>query len=359
MKSISFLIHGTSPRPVGGVKIIYQYANMFVKYGYDVTILFSESRKENESTINKTKYFAKYVIKKILRYHKRSWFVLDSRVKSKYIFDLSKENLNQYDVIIATMLSTSFHVAQIMNEKRLSAKCFYFVQDFEAWGVPESTVYKSYKLPLKKIAISGWLVERIKKVDENVICIPNGFDLNYFNLNVPIEGRNKFEISMLYHVDSRKRCQDSFEALEVLKRKYPQIHVNMFGAYSKPSNLPDWYSYIQMPNKESHNAIYNTSAIFINASAQEGWGLTVGEAMICGCAVVCSSNDGHRIMAKNNENALLFEVGNIDQIVKSIEMLLEDDNMRIRLAHAGNSFIQDFSWDNSVKKFIEVIEGEQ
>ena len=64
-------------------------------------------------------------------------------------------------------------------------------------------------------------------------------------------------------------------------------------------------------------------------------------------------------MAKNNENALLFEVGNIDQIVKSIEMLLEDDNMRIRLAHAGNSFIQDFSWDNSVKKFIEVIEGEQ
>ena len=62
-------------------------------------------------------------------------------------------------------------------------------------------------------------------------------------------------------------------------------------------------------------------------------------------------------MAKNNENALLFEVGNVEQIVKLVESLIEDETYRIRIARNGNQFIQQFSWDNSVKKFIDVLEG--
>lgn len=357
MKSICFLLHGTAPRPVGGVKVIYQYSNMLVKLGYDVTILFSENHDMNDSLLNRIKYLIKFCVKKILKYDKRVWFSLNERVKIKYLLKFSNENFNKYDFLIATMLSTSFHLKQIIEQQQLTSKCFYFVQDFEAWGVPETYVYESYKLPMTKIVISQWLEEQVKKIDRNVEYIPNGFDFNYFKLNNPIQYRNKFEISMLYHIDSRKRCMDTFSALDVLKKKYPLIHVNMFGAYPLSLKLPDWYTYVQLPNKDEHNFIYNSSAIFINASAQEGWGLTVGEAMICGCAVVCSNNDGHRIMAKHNETALLFEVGNVEQIVKLVESLIEDETYRIRIARNGNEFIQQFSWDNSVKKFIDVLEG--
>lgn len=357
MKKICFLLHGTAPRPVGGVKVIYQYANMFVKFGYDVTILFCESRNIKNPLLIRIKCLFKFCVKKIIKYDKCDWFSLDDRVKIKYLLSISDENLNKFDFVIATMLSTSYHLYQIKNKYHLASKCFYFVQDFEAWGVSEQYIYESYKLPLKKIAISQWLENIIRKVDNNVICIPNGFDFNYFTLSTPIENRNRFEISMLYHIDIRKRCSDAFSALELIKKKYPQLHVNIFGAYPKPSNLPNWYTYVQKPTKEIHNSIYNSSSIFINASAQEGWGLTVGEAMICGCAVVCSNNDGHRIMAKHNETALLFEVGNVEQIVKLVESLIEDDLYRIRIARNGNQFIQQFSWDNSVKKFIDVLEG--
>lgn len=356
MKSICFLIHGTAPKPVGGVKVVYQYANMLAECGYSVSVMFGEKRKNKETFSELCRDFSKFVYKKLLRFDKKQWFHLDSRVRTRYVFDFTSE-FDSYDVLIATMLSTSFHLAGA--RKKPCTKCLYFVQDFETWNVSKSCVLDSYKLDLKKIAISPWLFDIIKSVDSKVEYVPNGFDFDYFRLQTPIAVRNRFEIAMLYHTDTRKRCDDSFAALAILKQKYPQLHVNMFGAYPKPANLPDWYSYIQKPNKEQHNALYNSSAVFMNASEQEGWGLTVGEAMICGCAVVCSNNEGHLIMAKDDKTALVFEVGNIQQIVKQIERLILDDILRQTIAKQGNEFIQQFTWKKSMEKFIAVIEEEK
>ena len=353
MKSICFLIHGTAPKPVGGVKVVYEYANMFVEKGYKVSVLFGEKRKNKESLLELCKDFVKFICKKLMRFDKKQWFLIDNRVSIRYVFDFTTE-FYSYDVLIATMLSTSYHLAEA--RKKNCTKCMYFVQGFETWNVSESYVLNSYKLNLRKIAISPWLFDKIKSVDSNVVYIPNGFDFDYFSLQKPIERRDKFAISMLYHTNPQKRCLDLFEALLLLKQKYPQLHVNMFGAYPKPNNLPDWYSYIRKPNKNLHNDLYNSSAIFLNASEQEGWGLTVGEAMICGCAVVCSNNDGHLIMAKDKETALVFEVGEIQQIVSCIERLFNDDVLRQKIAYQGNVYIQQFSWKKSLEKFISVIE---
>ena len=355
MKSILFLIHGTAPKPVGGVKIVYQYANMLVQKGYGVTVLFGEKRKAHVSPVEWGREFFKYIIKKITRYDKRTWFSLDKRVNLKYVFEFSAEKCAAYDVLVATMLSTSYHLAAL--RLKSCTKYLYFVQGFEAWNASKPCVLDSYRLPLKKIAISPWLYDVIKSVDDNVVYIPNGFDFTYFSLLQPIVQRTRYEIAMLYHENSRKRCADTFAALDIVKQKFPNLHVNMFGAFPAPRNLPSWYSYTQKPNKAQHNAIYNASAIFVNASEQEGWGLTVGEAMICGCAVVCSDNQGHLIMAKDEDTALVFKVGAIEQMASQIERLILDDALRCALAERGNKFIQQFSWEKSLEKFIAVIEG--
>lgn len=44
------------------------------------------------------------------------------------------------------------------------------------------------------------------------------------------------------------------------------------------------------PTPEQHLKINNESAIYLGCSKLEGWGLTVGEAMMCGQAVVCTDN---------------------------------------------------------------------
>lgn len=94
-----------------------------------------------------------------------------------------------------------------------------------------------------------------------------------------------------------------------MKTKIPQLHVNIFGFPSKPSNLPSWYSYYQQPNKKLHNEIYNTSAIYVGASYSEGFCLTPPEAMMCGCAVACTDIGGYKTVGIDGITALLSPVG--------------------------------------------------
>ena len=75
------------------------------------------------------------------------------------------------------------------------------------------------------------------------------------------------------------------KALETVKKEIPDLHVTMFGTPDRPQNLPEWYSYYKCPDRETHNKILNDTAVFVAASNLEGFGLTVGESMICGCAV--------------------------------------------------------------------------
>ena len=39
MKSITFILPKTAPRPVGGIKVVFEYANMLKKDGYDAHIM--------------------------------------------------------------------------------------------------------------------------------------------------------------------------------------------------------------------------------------------------------------------------------------------------------------------------------
>ena len=105
----------------------------------------------------------------------------------------------------------------------------------------------------------------------------------------------------------------------------PSLEVDLFGVPSAPANLPDWMHYYQTPNKETHNLLYNRAAIYLAPSVIEGWGLTVGEAMMCGQAVVCSDIRGFReILAGQHddlpESAFLF-VGTIDEAIEKAKMI--------------------------------------
>ena len=78
--------------------------------------------------------------------------------------------------------------------------------------------------------------------------------------------RDKFAVVMLYHEMERKGCKYGFEALELVKQRYPQLKVTLFGTPELPTDLPEWYEYYQRPDREMHNRIYNEAAIFLGTS---------------------------------------------------------------------------------------------
>ena len=111
------------------------------------------------------------------------------------------------------------------------------------------------------------------------------------------------------------------------------------------------------PSDELHNRLNNEAAIFIGTSKTEGWGLTVGEAMMCGQAVCCTDNAGYQEMAIDGETALVSPVGDSEAMANNIIRLIEDEELRYRIANNGYQFIQRFTWEESYHKLKTLFES--
>lgn len=354
-KSICFVLPGYSRGAVGGYKIVYEYANRLSEKGYNVSVYYPQFSKNYHYSfyriLVKIYELPHYVFSKIFG---KRWFVLKN-VKEIFRFLYKKSVLSKFDVIVTTSLDTAFNVHSFQLDK--SKSCIYLIQDFEKWPpFSEEDVFESYKFPMKKICITPWLLEKVKSVGENATLIYNGLDFTYFTLKQPIESRNPFEISLMYHIRPEKRFEDAVKALEIAHKTFPKIHVSVFGVFRNPENLPDYFTYHKSPEKDEHNDIYNNSSIYVAASSKEGFGLTVAEAMMCGCAVVCTDNGGFSSIVKNEETGLLSPAFDYEALANNIIRLISNNELRIRLAKNGNESIKKFSWESAVEKFVEVVE---
>lgn len=233
---------------------------------------------------------------------------------------------------------------------------YYFIQGYENWGaITDEKLRETYHYPLKKIVISSWLKDIIEEEGETCVLIYNGFNFNDFKKDIEFEDKDKYKVTMLFSTIELKGSKYGIDALNIVKKKIPQLSANLFGTQAKPANLPAWIEYNQLPDKEKLNSIYNEGAIFLGCSNVEGWGLPIGEAMICGAAVACTNNNGYLEMARDGETALVSPIKDAQALANNIIRLIEDDELRYRIAKNGNEFIKQFTWDKSYKKLKDTL----
>lgn len=346
---ILFLLPGGAGVPVGGVKVVLEYANRLAADGNEVGVVYPSCCRGLHRIGFRAwcKVVLRFIIYGIIpRYTSRRWFPLNGRVREHWVWSLREQNVPKADVYVATAAQTAYYLAQY--ERVLPSHKFYFIQHFEDWGdSSREYVLASYHLPLRKWVIARWLEQIVKEEGENSVLIPNGFDFNQFHITIGIEKRSRNRVCMLYHNLAWKGCADGFAALEIVKKRCPDLRVTLFGVPPCPADLPNWYEYYQRPACEEHRRLYNEATIFLGTSHSEGWGLTVGEAMACGCAVVCTDNPGYREMAEDGKTALIAPVGDSQALAERIIRLMEDDDLRLRIARAGHENILRFTWDRS------------
>lgn len=354
-KSITFLMPSNGSKgPAGGYKVVYEYANRLASDGYKVHIAYP-------LTMN----FSRYSFKQKLRVVPRliswmingvscsKWFKLDDSVKEHLVLGLCQCFVPKTTYYVATGVKTAYYLSQYTNVPK--GNMLYLIQGFENWGVSDEYVYNSYLLGLKNIVISNWLAEKVDEVSAKYTLIKNGFDFKYFKLNTQIELRKPHSIAMMYHTNPLKGAKYGIEAIAELKKKYPDLSVSMFGTPPRPDFLPTWITYYQKPNQEQHNKIYNESAVYLAPSLSEGWGLTVGEAMICGAAIVCTETLGFREMVNDNETGLIAPIHDSKALAEKVDILFSDNTNRINLAKAGNESIQKFKWDESYQLLKDLL----
>lgn len=349
MKKIVFLLPNNASKPVGGVKVVLEYANRLVADGYNVELVYGAyTRWMIFGLIHDIYYLWLLAYQKLTGSYRPHWFPLDRRVKQRLVWSHARYHYPKDAIVVATAVDTAWYLNHYSLPKE---QRYYFIQGFENWFVDDNFVRETYHYKMHKIVISRWLQKEVEACGETAALVPNGFDFHFFTLSTPIERRSPVEIIALYHTDKRKGLDVAFEAFRLARERVPQLHVTLFGTPNCPEGLPEWIEYHQRPDRETFNRIYNRAAIFVGSSYTEGWGLTVGEAMQCGCAVACTDNKGYLEMAKDGVTALVSPVGDARKLAGNIVRLATDDALRYSIARQGNEFIQELDIEASYRKF--------
>jgi len=101
-------------------------------------------------------------------------------------------------------------------------------------------------------------------------------------------------------------------------------------------------------------ALYLGATVFVFPSLYEGFGLTVLEAMACGVPVVTSNQSAMPECV--GDAGLLVDPLDHDGVAAAIERLLDDDDLRKRLADAGRQRSAVFTWAETARRTWSVYE---
>jgi glycosyltransferase involved in cell wall biosynthesis len=357
---IVFLVAYEGSRPVGGLKVVYEYANRLARRNHRVRVLHTVQvfpRGVRLSLKDRLRIFEYVPYALSGKWKPDPWFKLDPRVELVWIPSLSRMFVPQADIYIATWWTTAERLTEMRN---LPGRKLYLIQHLETWQGLVDEVMATWKAPLEKIVIARWLEDIAHEIGETCDYIPNGLDFTQFGRDVPPESRNPMQIAMLFSpVVLWKGSQDGLAAVVSLKEKYPDLQAEFFSLQERPKDLPSWIVYHQTPEQEELRRIYNRASIFLAPSHSEGWGLPPCEAMMCGAAVVATDIGGHREFCTDGETAMLVPAKSPESIAQAVGKLLGDPELRLRIASNGHRNIQRFTWDVACDALEQVLTGKE
>ena len=128
MKTVSFVYPINLDHPIGGLKVIYDYANYLAAKKINVNIIYAAYFKPTDKSLKKRiKAVLKYFYSFYRRFTKCSWFQANSDIRETYVWELNASNIPQSDVYIATSANSATYVDQLDVPPQ---KKFYFIQHF-------------------------------------------------------------------------------------------------------------------------------------------------------------------------------------------------------------------------------------
>ena len=295
------------------------YTNFLTrKKGYDVihsheNVGHANAYTQHVNTV-KSRYMSHTGIKKILRFLTT---IISPRLLSYLILERNKMNLSKKKVIIS--------VSHMLSENILS--CYPKVEkflfhahpgiEFTAEGISDSKLdlYTKYEICERDVVMTFIGHEFRRKGLQTII---NAIEkINNKNLHLIVCGKG-----------------DPSEI--IINSSIVKKNTHFLGIVSNPKNIL----------QQSH--------LLIHPTLNDTFGMVPLEAMSQKTAVIISNKDycGLSYYLDSN-NAMIVNPKDIEQIISSINFLIENKEERIRIAESGYNKSLEFSWDKSYKNTIQ------
>ncbi|HDP67580.1 MAG TPA: glycosyltransferase [Candidatus Marinimicrobia bacterium] len=343
---ITFVLPGFITVPMGGVKVVHEYANRLAERGHQVTLIYPLRLQTNLLYRLKKSLIRSY--DRVTGNRPELYYTPIPEVVVLTVNKICDKYLPDADAVIAVGWQTAEPVCHLAAEK---GRKFYLLQSFETYFKNRQAVLKTYHLPLKKIAISGWIIDEFQALNETAYGpLGNAVNANEFYLEQEYIERST-DLAVVYHPAKIKGAGDTLYILKELKKKFPKLTAILISSRRPYHCIPAWVDVHIRPDIDTLRKLYNSTKIFLHTSYWEGWGLPVMEAMACGCAIVAYRNKGLMEFIRHPQNGLLTNPGDRKKMIEIIKNLLDKPLNIHPLVKEAISTISLYSWDDCVDNF--------
>lgn len=214
--------------------------------------------------------------------------------------------------------------------------------------------FKRFCRDLRKwTVVSSFLKKEIIRLDDSLTGIlevlPLPHDETVFYRDDQIRREDNLVVSVT-RFTRQKRVGNLIKAFASVTKKRPQTRLEIYGAgplqsdiegLIKELNLQRQVTLFPPVQQEELREVYNRAAIVVLNSFEEGFGLTLSEAMLCGAAAVGTDSGGIPDIIRHNERGLLVPLDDSPALAEAILELLADHSLRHRLADNGCRFAHE------------------
>ena len=208
-----------------------------------------------------------------------------------------------------------------------------------------------------------------RRINQNKLeIIPFGVDTSYFKPLEIDKDERIFQILSVGYLIERKGFMYLISSINEVLKKYENVKLKIIGSGPQEQqiknhitelNLDKYVEIIGNISDDELLRLYNSSDLFVLPSIidsqgnTEGLGVVLIEAMACGLPVIGSNIGGIPDIIHEGETGLLFTQKNISELSKSIIKIIENPDLRERIANKGYQMVKsNFSWEKIAKEYI-------
>ncbi|MFL1999794.1 glycosyltransferase family 4 protein [Microbacterium sp. A1-JK] len=338
VSDVHFLLPAPALTPIGGYKVVYEYADALVRQGVGVTVWhssFFNAFENGRFSLYRAGILAAGLWRRRLTGHATTsipWYRLDPRVRVKVTAARPRPKLGRRSVVVATAVQTTGHVADVA--RRAGATSLAFIQHFETWAAPEDVIRRAWARADERIVIAPWLAELCSRAGLSSVLLTNALDVDSFPTGAPLAQRRPMVMSLL-SPHGYKRPDVVAHALGAVRARRPDARVVAFGIDPVPPRpLAPGVEYVSDPSPETLRELYRSASVYLCGSDAEGWHLPPAEATLSGAAVVSTDIGGVR--ASMGDEALYGPPGDAEALASLAERVLENpDAAQVRVDTAA------------------------
>jgi glycosyltransferase involved in cell wall biosynthesis len=370
---IAFVMPEASPRPVGGAKTVYRYADELAARGHYVALVHPQesllasvrARLDRDPEIQPLNSGSgsgdadaagTEAGRQPHPWYKSRPDVLDlllPRLEERWIS-------SHYDFVIATNQQV---VAPIQGYSPRMGRKLYFLLDYESYLLGDREERRRTRQTLKidwPIMVRSPAVRRLVESVAGRPCylVPGAIDTDTFQVTIPVESAERTLVGFPARTERTKRTFDAVRALELARAQLPSPIRGWCFGYEQIDNLPPWITQHLAPDDQGLRELYNRSRIFLVPSQWEGFGQPGAEAMACGAALISTRNGGVEMYAEDRRSAILCPPCDPQAMAAAIVQLIRDDRLRQAIAHQGTLSLRGASWREAAIAFERLLMAE-